>query len=110
MRKSLLPLFLAGTVALGGCAYGLPGMGGPAILSSVLGSALPANSSAFQRDAVNACGSHAQRYGRAQVTELVRISSSTLGVAGVIDTNDFRRRTFTCDFRSDGRITDFDID
>lgn len=110
MRNALLPLLVAGTTALGACTYPY-GLGGPDVLG---GGALPAGASAFERDAVNACGTEAARYGRVDVTEVARISSSTLRVSGIVDVSTgyyggIDRRTFECDFRSDGRIADFDI-
>ena len=126
MRKSFLPVLMAGTLALGGCAGGLGGMGGPmdpvgAILGSVLSGAVGGGSGgygqnsgygnqSFQNAAVNACGSQASRYGRVSVTNVQQVSSSTLQVYGTVDVNGgFDRRPFVCNFRSDGRITGFDV-
>lgn len=71
--------------------------------------------------AVNVCGQQAQRYGyggRVTVTDVDRRSNSSYRVRGVIDSaynrgygygyND--RMEFKCTARSDGRITDFDLD
>ena len=74
----------------------------------------------FERAAVDACGSQAQRYGRASIDNVEMRSRDTLRVRGMIEANaggyggygsygnSIERRTFTCSFRSDGRITDFD--
>ena len=126
MRKSLLPLLAAGTLALGGCAGGLGGYGGlgggldplGAIVGSVLGAGTGGGgyggygggSASFQNAAVNACGSQASQYGRVNITNVAAVSSSTLQVNGTVDVNGgFDRRGFICNFRSDGRITGFDI-
>ena len=76
--------------AYGGSAYG---MGGPS----------------FQEAAVESCAVHGQRYGRVSVGGVRQVSGNTMGVYGTVDMND-QRRPFQCHFRSDGRITGFDID
>jgi hypothetical protein len=139
MRKIFAPLILAGTLTLGACAtspYG--GMGGPleSVLGSVLGGAVNGgygnggygngsygngsyggygnsgygynNGGNFQQAAVNACGSQASRYGQVQIRDIRQQSSSTLRVYGDVYSN-YGRRDFQCSFRSDGRITDFDL-
>lgn len=103
MRKILLPLLVAGALPLGGCVAGLGdilgggdryGRGGPN----------------FEAMAVDACGTEASRYGRAQVTQVTQASRSTMRVSGMVDTNyGYNRRSFTCTYREDGRITNFDI-
>ena len=110
MRKSFSSLAIIGGLSLGGCAtspYG--GMGGP--LEAVLGSVLGAGQSGgndFQRAAVNACGNYASQYGQVSVRDVRQQSRDTLRVYGLIGTN-FGTRDFECSFRSDGRITDFDV-
>jgi hypothetical protein len=110
MRKSFSSLAIIGALSLGGCAtspYG--GMGGP--LEAVLGSVLGAGQSGggdFQRAAVNACGNYASQYGQVSVRDVRQQSRDTLRVYGLIGTN-FGTRDFECSFRSDGRITDFDV-
>ncbi len=122
MRKIYAPL-LASTLALGACATspygaGYGGMGGP--LEVLLGSVLGASQSSsgqyghsgygqdFQQAAVQACGSTASRYGQVGIRNVQQVSSSTLRVYGVVS-NGYSGRNFACSFRSDGRITDFDI-
>lgn len=110
MRKSLSALALVGALSLAGCAtspYG--GMGGP--LEAVLGSVLAggqSGSNSFQNAAVNACGNYASQYGQVSVRDVRQQSRDTLRVYGLIGTN-FGTRDFECSFRSDGRITDFDV-
>ncbi|MBA3676981.1 MAG: hypothetical protein H0W74_06195 [Sphingosinicella sp.] len=119
MRKSLAPLLCVATLGLGACAtnpYG--GMGGPleAVLGSVLGGSQGGyggsqggyGSGNFQQAAVNACGNEASRYGQVSVSDVRQQSSSTLRVYGTVGSN-YGNRNFQCSYRSDGRITDFDI-
>lgn len=117
-------------MALGACAtspYGNYGMGGPleAVLGGVLGGGYNTsgygygnsgygnagygyNSGSFQQAAVNACGGQASRYGRVSISDVRQQSSSTLRVRGYVS-DGYRNNDFACSFRSDGRITDFDI-
>jgi hypothetical protein len=133
MRKSLAILTVGSALALGACAtspygsqyggYGSPygGMGGP--LEAVLGTVLGAAGSSsygygnqgyyggggnFQQAAVNACGNAASRYGQVSIRDVRQISRDTLRVYGLIGSA-YRTNDFECNFRSDGRITDFDI-
>ena len=117
MKKSVLTIALLGSLSLAGCtSYGSP-------LGSVLGSVLgnPGNSygggyygmggPSFQQSAVEGCAYQAQRYGRVSVSNVQQVSRDTLRVYGTIDMNNsYQRRPFGCNFRADGRITDFDID
>jgi len=112
MRKSFIPI-LAGALAVSGCAYGaqdpLGGLGG--ILGGVLGGGNSGggyNNQDFERAAVSACGNEASRYGQVSINNVERRSNSTIRVYGSVQTNN-GRRNFNCDFRSDGRITDFNI-
>ena len=107
MRKSL---FLLAMIPLAGCAM----YPGGDVLGSVLGGVLGGNRAmggqSFQDAAVEACANEARRYGHVNVTDVRQVSSSTLRVFGTIQTSNFGdRRRFDCDFREDGRITDFDI-
>ncbi len=117
MRKSFAPLLIATTLGLSACASPLGGlgggMGGPleAVLGSVLGGSQGGygnNGGNFQQAAVNACGNEASRYGQVSVRDVRQQSNSTLRVYGVVGSN-YGNRNFECSFRSDGRITDFDI-
>ena len=119
MRKLSVPLLVGSTLALGACAAnpygGYGGVGGP--LEAVLGSVLGAGQQgygqqgygqSFQQAAVNACGSAASRYGRVGIRNVRQVSGRTLRVYGTVGTR-YGGRNFACSFRSDGRITDFDI-
>lgn len=120
MRKLHLSLILGSTLALGACAtnpyggYG-GGMGGP--LEAILGGVLGAGSQGqyggqyghgFQQAAVNACGNAAARYGQVAIRDVRQVSGSTLRVYGLVGSR-YGNRNFACSYRSDGRITDFDI-
>lgn len=67
--------------------------------------------------AVNACASQAQRYGRVSISDVERRGSRSLRVRGVIDAGGYNNggydnyagRSFSCNVRVDGRITDFDF-
>ena len=124
MRKYHAPLIAAATLALGACATnpysqygGADPYGGAGVLGALIG-ALGAGSggyggtaygsSSFQQAAVNACGSAASRYGQVGIRSAQQVSSSTLRVYGVVS-NGYSSRNWDCDFRSDGRITTFDI-
>lgn len=110
MQKAKLAILFAASLPLGACTAGL---GGPAVLGSVLGSVLDRGAYAqggpdFQTMAIDACGAEASRYGQVRITDVRAASGSTLRVYGTIDSN-YRRHAFGCSFREDGRITDFDV-
>ena len=111
MRKILLPLAMAGTLALGGCAaYG--GNGG--LLGGILGNDRYDDDrygydggDDFERAAVRACGREASRYGRIRIDDVDRRSRDLVRVRGRIDVRNRDRDEFYCVFRSDGRIVEF---
>lgn len=122
MRKSMIALS-ALTLPLAACAspYGAgygsdPVLGALGALSGVLGSAGQSGYGGynqgyggnFQQAAVNACGRTASRYGQVGIRQVRQVSNSTLRVYGVVS-NGYNNRNWDCDFRSDGRISDFDI-
>jgi hypothetical protein len=120
MRKLSVPLIIGSTLALGACAtnpYGGGMGGGPleAILGSVLGAGQQGygqqgyGQSSFQQAAVNACARAASRYGQVSIRNVRQVSRSTLRVYGMVGSRYGGGRNFACSFRSDGRITDFDI-
>jgi hypothetical protein len=110
--RKIAPLLIVTSLGLAGCATSPYGMGGP--LEAVLGSVLGGSSNQgygsgdFQQAAINACGREASRYGQVSIRDVRQQSSSTLRVYGVVGSN-YGGRDFECSFRSDGRITDFDI-
>ena len=115
MHKKAVTVLLAGTLALGGCAAG-PGGVNPwgdilgSILSGGAGQGYGNTNDQFQTAAINACGDQASRYGQVRITDVRQVSDSTLQVEGVIAVKDgYQQRSFTCSFRSDGRITDFRV-
>jgi hypothetical protein len=112
MPRQILSLLALAALPLGGCTA----LGGPDILGSVLGGSTGAyGAGAYGRGgpdmrtmAVDTCGAEASRYGRVGITQVQQVSRSTLRVYGTIDSN-YRRHSFACSFREDGRITDFDV-
>lgn len=114
MRKVLLSTICAASLGLGGCAYGLGGLGGQDVLGSVLGSVIGGQGGYgqggpdFQSMAVEACGNEASRYGSVRIADVRQADRDTLRVYGTINDN-YRQREFGCSYRSDGRITDFDV-
>jgi hypothetical protein len=102
MNKFLIPAALAGTVMLGGCAS-LGGLGG--LLG---GDDYGYNARTdFERAAVEGCGREASRYGRVNITRVEQQGRDYVYVYGRIETRDYSRDEFTCVFRGDGRIVDF---
>ncbi len=117
MRKLTTTLAAVGALSLGGCATqpfgGGPfgGMGGPleSVLGSVLGSSTGTGyNDSFQQAALNACANYASQYGQVALRDVRQQNRDTLRVYGIIGSN-YGSRNFECSFRSDGRITDFDV-
>ena len=105
MRKLTLTAVLGASMALGGCAVG----------EQVLGSVLGTDSdgryrSQQERYAADTCARQAERYGRVTVTSVERRSERSYRVRGIVEARYDDRRSFKCDVRDDGRITDFDTD
>ena len=106
MRKSLLPILFTAALPLGGCTTS-------DMLGGLFGNdgRYGQGGQTFDAAAAEACAYEARRYGAASVSDVRQVSSSTMRVYGTIQTNNsYGRRAFQCDFREDGRITDFDID
>lgn len=105
MRMAFLPALFVSCLALTGCA---------AIqdrLDRVLGSEDSYGyepRSDFERDAIEACGDEATRFGPTRVDRVEQHNSDYIEVHGRIDTRDRERDEFTCVVRSDGRIVDFE--
>ena len=62
----------------------------------------------FSQAAASACANVASRYGPVRVTSVRQTSSSRVKVYGYAQRG-YRTDNWDCTFRSDGRITDFDI-
>ena len=106
MRKPLIFTAICAPLALGGCAA----IGGDGLLGDLLGGGDRYGYDArtnFERDAVQACGREAERFGRATVLEVEAQNREYMYVYGRIDSRDRNRDEFTCVFRNDGRIVDF---
>lgn len=110
MRLSL-PLVAVCALPLAACGispygYGYGNNYNP--LYGSIGSLGGAYGSSFSQAAVNACGNYASRYGRVSIRNVERLSNSSLKVAGTVS-NGYRNEGWDCTYRSDGRITDFDL-
>ena len=109
MRKLLAPTMLAGALALGGCTTGLDGLLGGILGNDTYGSGYDdRNLSRFERAAVEACAQEASRYGRVDIRDVRQTERDIVRVTGRIDNRDRQRDEFSCDFRDDGRIVDFE--
>ena len=116
MRKILL--LAAAALPLAACStYGSPyGYGSSsynpitAAIGALGGAYSPYgySSSGFGQAAANACASVASRYGPVRVTSVRRDDSDEMKVYGYAQRG-YRTDNWDCTFRSDGRITDFDI-
>ena len=126
MRKSLIPRIAALALPLGACAtgYGADPLG--QILGSIgtLGSAgygqtgygnygYPAGygsgyGGGFSQAAAQACGSYASRYGQVSIRNVQQLDSNHVKVFGYVNQG-YRNEGWDCTFRSDGRVTDFDL-
>lgn len=107
MRRLTEAWLVAATATLAGCAYIPLAPTVAEIVNSAAQDRGYANPD-FTRAAAEACEARAARYGRVSVTSIQQQSSTTARVRGAIQTG-YEARTFGCSFRSDGRITDFDL-
>lgn len=121
MRK-FLPLIAAMALPLAACATSPYGYGYNDPVSSILGSIGTLGSGyggygynsygyggGFSQAAASACANYASRYGPVQVTSVRQSSSDRMKVYGYTSRGGYSRDNWDCTFRSDGRITDFDI-
>lgn len=119
MRK-YLPLVAVTSLPLAACATSPYGYGYNDPVSAVVGSigALGGSYSpygygygggaGFSQAAVNGCANYASRYGSVRVTNVRQTSSDKVHVYGYVSRG-YGTDDFDCSFRSDGRISDFDI-
>ena len=120
MRKTL-PLLAAMALPLAACATSPYGSGyGADPLSQSLGSVGTLGSGygqtgygygyggGFSQAAVGACANYASRYGAVRVTNVRQASSGNMHVYGYVSRG-YGSDNFDCTFRTDGRISDFDL-
>lgn len=110
MRMSL-PLLAALALPLAACAmspygygntgYGPYGVGTYGMLGGAYGSNL-------SQAAASACANHASRFGRVSVRNVRQLDRNHVKVFGYANSG-YRTEGWDCTFRSDGRITDFDL-
>lgn len=109
-----LPLIAAGALALGACAVNPYGTGYGAYgnnYNPVYGSvgALGSNyATGFSQAAANACANYASRYGRVSIRNVQQLDANHAKVFGYVNQG-YRNEGWDCTYRSDGRITDFDL-
>jgi hypothetical protein len=121
MRKTL-PLVAAMALPLAACATSPYGTGyGADPVSTILGSIGTLGSGygghsgygygyggGFSQAAAGACANYASRYGAVRITSVRQTSSDKVHVYGYVSRG-FGSDDFDCSFRSDGRISDFDL-
>ena len=115
MRK-FLPLLAV--VALAGCTTSPYGYNDP--VSAVIGSIGTLGSpyggygysgygyGGFSQAAASACANYASRYGAVRITSVRQTSSDKVHVYGLVSRG-YGSDDFDCSFRSNGRISDFDL-
>lgn len=119
MRKTL-PLFAIMSLPLAACATSPYGYGSDPV-SAVIGSIGALGGAAspygygggygyggFSQAAAGACANYASRYGAVRVTGVRQTSSDKVHVYGTVSRG-YGVDDFDCSFRSDGRISDFDL-
>ena len=112
MRTSFIPL-AALALPLAACAaspygYGYGYGANPYGTLGTIGALGGAYGGGFSQAAVTACANYASRYGRVSVRNVVQLDANHVKVGGVASRN-YRNEGWDCTFRSDGRITDFDL-
>ena len=109
MRLSL-PLIAACALPLAACAaspYGY-GYGSDPVYGNIgaLGGAY--GFSGMNQAGANACANYASRYGRSSVSRVQQLDANHIKVFGYTSRG-LRNEGWDCTYRSDGRITDFDL-
>jgi hypothetical protein len=104
MRLRPPALLLACAPLLGGCAYA----GLAPVLAEAVNNSRPSGpiGQDFEAAAAEACSARGSRYGRVTVTRVERVGEALVRVGGTVQ-EPARERSFTCDFRSNGKIADF---
>ncbi len=110
MRKSLMPI-AACALPLAACAMSPYGYGyGNNSPYGTLGTigALGGAYGNFSQAAASACANYASRYGRVSVRNVQQLDGNHVKVFGYTSRG-YRNEGWDCTYRSDGRITDFDL-
>ena len=104
MRRLYPALLLACAPLLGGCAYA----GLAPVLVDAVNNSRPAGTIGedFEAAAAEACSARGSRFGRVTVTGVQRLGDARVRVDGTLQ-EPTRQRSFTCDFRSNGKIAEF---
>ena len=109
MRKTLILAALA--LPLAACAtnpYGYGYGNNPYGTLGNIGALGGAYGTNLSQAAVSTCANYASRYGRASVSNVRQLDANHVKVGGHVSRN-YRNEGWDCTFRSDGRITDFDL-
>jgi hypothetical protein len=105
MRKRLLPVLAASSLALGGCAAGIAaGVAGAALRSAGGGKSAAAQDLAPA--ATDACTARASQHGQVSIIDVERRSNGKIMVWGAADDGRLRQ-SFEC--RYDGKIVGFKL-
>jgi hypothetical protein len=105
VRKILLPILAASSLALGGCAASIAaGVAGAALRSAGGGKSAAAQDLAPA--AAEACKAHGAQHGQVNIIDAERRSDGKIVVWGTVE-NSGRRRSFEC--RYDGKIASFKL-
>jgi hypothetical protein len=105
IRKVLLPILAAGSLALGGCAASIAaGVAGAAFRSAGGGKSAPAQDLAPA--AAEACKANAAQQGEVNIIDVERRSEGKIVVWGTVE-NSGQRQSFEC--RYDGKIAGFKL-
>ena len=116
MRKLTTAILVTSGLAVSGCATVLP-MVLSTVVSQGVGAAVGAAKRAgenaippqeLQAAAVSACTQQASQHGQATVNTLQQIGRGTLRANGTIAaSSSLPQRSFSCTFRSDGKVIEF---
>jgi len=105
MQRSILPLLLASSLALGGCVAGMAaGAVGAAVRASQSGR--EGDTALLMQPASEACHARASRLGRVAIIDVEQRSSGVI-VWGTVDDGK-ERRSFECRFQ-DAKISAFKL-
>ena len=103
-RKLVLPLILASSLVLGGCAASLAASALGAAVQSARGE--PQSNEHLRPEAVEGCRAHASQYGAVRVIDVEQRNTSKIVVWGTVE-NDKQRQSFECAFGT--RVTGFKL-
>ena len=92
---------ILGSIGTLGSGYGQSGYGYPAGYGY--------GNAGFSQAAASACGNYASRYGQVSIRNVQQLDGQHVKVFGYVSRGYGGNEGWDCTFRSDGRITDFDL-